>query len=49
MGSSSFSRFKFGSDYGGVLARLAWRTRLGFRELPRGPEAPGRRADHQRD
>jgi SAM-dependent methyltransferase len=40
MGQSSFSLFKFGWGYVRVLASLAWRTRLGFRRLPRPGKTP---------
>ena len=40
MGQSSFSLFKFGWGYVKVLASLAWRTRLGFRRLPRPGKTP---------
>jgi glycosyltransferase involved in cell wall biosynthesis len=39
MGQSSFSLLKNGLGYGRVLGELAWRTRLGFRRLPRPSEA----------
>lgn len=35
MGRSTFSLMKNGSGYAGVLFRLLWRTRFGFRRLPR--------------
>jgi dolichol-phosphate mannosyltransferase len=38
MGSSSFSLLKNGIGYLRVLARLAWQTRFGTRELPRPAE-----------
>jgi SAM-dependent methyltransferase len=38
MGQSTFSLLKFGLEYVKVLARLAWRTGLGFRRLPRPAE-----------
>ena len=41
MGQSSFSLLKHGLGYARVLGSLAWRTRLGFRRLPRRP-ATGR-------
>jgi SAM-dependent methyltransferase len=42
MGQSSFSLLQSGGGYARVLASLAWRTRLGFRALPRSAGAdPG--------
>ncbi len=38
MGRSSFSLLRGGGGYARVLARLAWRTRFGFRRLPRPAE-----------
>ncbi len=35
MGQSSFSLLKNGLSYAGVLGGLVWRTRFGFRRLPR--------------
>jgi dolichol-phosphate mannosyltransferase len=35
MGQSSFSLLKNGLGYARVLGSLAWRTRFGFRRLPR--------------
>jgi hypothetical protein len=35
MGKSTFSLWKYGMEYFRVLARLAWRSRFGFRRLPR--------------
>ena len=39
MGQSSFSLVKNGLGYARVLASLAWRTRFGFRRLPRRSES----------
>src|SRR5262249_40123949 len=38
MGQSSFSLLKNGLGYAGILADLVWRTRFGFRRLPRPAE-----------
>lgn len=40
MGQSSFSLLKNGSGYVKVLASLAWRTKFGFRQLPRRTTKP---------